>query len=88
MKQGGVPTLKRKNGEFLGRQHVADSEDSDRPAVGGGWSRKVRVLRGAWRDSTRLASSLERSRKKKLRRQKKGLSRQEDERNNDDLLEI
>jgi hypothetical protein len=41
MKQGGAPTLKRKNNEFLGRQHVADSEDSDRPATGGGWSRKA-----------------------------------------------
>jgi hypothetical protein len=30
--------LKWKNGEFLGRQHVADS---DRPAAGGAWSRKV-----------------------------------------------
>jgi hypothetical protein len=29
------------NGEFLGRRHVADSEDSDRPAAGGGWSRKA-----------------------------------------------
>jgi hypothetical protein len=55
--------------------------------VGGG-AEKLRVLRGVWRGSARLAGSLAWSRKKKLRGQKKGLSRQEDERNNDNLLEI